>query len=286
MSDLPQEYKTFAPTEREFYEELVDTNTAETLEGLDAIRSSLRMYPQAYHLVRDAFYEMPYVGEGGTASKPNEKLDAFYARRIADIMYSFAQRIHTVGFEDDSPEAVRFQNVDLSAAEDVSPEDPPKPDDAGIRESFMGNTGITDRDIAARGDRGDQNAIDAQHAQSRDADREIATQEAQEVAAIVMELGGKMRMGDLSGDDDVEVEGGDGGSNSVQLGMLYSGGSSLGGETCARNCARLLCNAVLNGSTTRPGIARRLQVLTEYGVITSAEIDSLVGQIQEQVDEI
>ncbi|PIQ76664.1 hypothetical protein COU78_05215 [Candidatus Peregrinibacteria bacterium CG10_big_fil_rev_8_21_14_0_10_49_24] len=282
MSDKEPAYKTFAPTEKELYEEFVDKNTAETLENLDAMRPALKMYPQGYHLVRDALYEMPYVGEGGTAPKSNEKFDAFYARRIADILYSFALRIRAVGFEDDSPEILSMQNVDLSAAHDVSPEAPPEPDNEAIRESFMDNSGITDTDIAAHGDRADQRAIDEQHAQSRHTDREIASQEAEEVAAIVKELGGKIRIGNIFGDDDVEVEG-TGGSGSVQLGMLYSSGSSLGGDMCARNCVRLFFNAVLHGSKKRFGLAKHLQILTQYGEITQAEIDLLVEKIQEQV---
>lgn len=242
------------------------------------------MYPRAYEYTRDAYREMPYTGEGVTETKPNPKLDAFCARRIADIMYSFALRINAVKFEDDSPEAIRMENVDLSAANEVSPEDPPPADDAAIRESFMGNTGISDRDIARIGDQGDQNAIDAAHAQSRETDRAIQNEAAEQVAAIVAELGGKARIANISDDDDQQVEGG-GGDGGVQLGMLYESGSSLGGNMCGANCARLLFKAVLNGTPARPSLSDRLQILTEYGVMTAAEIQMLVEKIQEQVDE-
>ena len=280
----PAALKQFAPTEREFYDEYVDQNTANTLDDLEAIRPSLTMYPQAYSVTRDAWYGLPYVGEGGTAQKPNEKFDALYARRIADIMFSFARRINAVGFKDDSPEAIRFENVDLSAAQDVSPEAPPPPDDAAIRESFMGGSNVTDRDIAAHGDLGNQRAIDAQHERSQEADSGIAAGVLEEVNAIIEELGGTMRVRAFS-DDDATDAGGEGGSGRVQTGTLYSSGSDLGGEICARNCARLLFHAVLNGTPSRPALSRRLHILTEYGVMTQAEIDLLVQTIQEQVDE-
>ncbi|HLD32113.1 MAG TPA: hypothetical protein VJB10_00835 [Candidatus Peribacteraceae bacterium] len=276
--------KQFAPTEREFYDEYVGKNTANALDDLEALRPSLTMYPQAYHLTRDAYYELPYAGEGVTEKKPNPKLDALCARRIADIMFSFARRINAVGFKDDSLEAIRFEHVDLSAAHDVSPEAPPPPDDAAIRESFMGGSNVTDRDIAAHGDLGDQRAIDAQLERSQEADSGIAAEVLEEVNAIIEELGGTMRVRAFS-DDDATDAGGEGGSGRVQTGTLYSSGSDLGGEICARNCARLLFHAVLNGTPNRPGLSRRLQILTEYGVMAPAEIDLLVQTIQEQVDE-
>jgi len=138
MSDAPPTIKEFATGEVGFYGEFVDDHTANTLANLDAVRPTLTMYPEAYGLTRGAFYELPFTGEGGIAKTPNAKLDAFCARRIADIMFSFARRINEVGFKDDSPEVLRFENVDLSAAMDISPEAPPEADDAAIRESFMG----------------------------------------------------------------------------------------------------------------------------------------------------
>ena len=92
-----------------------------------------------------------------------------------------------------------------------------------------------------------------------------------------------MRVAARTDDGASQVEG-EGGGNRVQTGMLYSSGSDLGGGICACNCARLLFKAVLDGTPTRPGLAQRLQVLTEYGVMTQPEIDLLVQKIQDEVD--
>ena len=283
MPDEEPKIKEFLQMERESYDEQVGLNTANTLQGLDEIRPTLTMYPRAYEYTRDAYREMPYVRDGGEATKPNPKFDAFYARRLADIMYSFALRINAVKFSDETEDTIRLQNVDLSHANDV-PDTPERATDEAIRQSFMDDSGTTDRDVARHGDRADQSAIDAAHAESRATDRAIRSEAAQQVAEIVAELGGKARIADISDDDAQQVEG-DGGAGDVQLGTLYESGSSLGGEQCGVNCARLLFKAVLEGTPARLGLSDRLQILTEYGVMTKAEIQMLVEKIQDQVDE-
>jgi len=214
MSDATQEVKQFAPGEKEAYDEVIASRTRELIFDLDDVRPSFTRFPQGYEVVHKAVNEMPYYGAGtDQVPNPNPKLDAFCARVISTIVYSFALRINEVGFRDEVPGDIDLHSVDLSAANDAPVEGAPvAPDDEGIRRSYMDNAPeldevddegnsedenadrprenpprrprVTDRDVARHGDHADQRAIDEQHAQSREADREIAEHDLEQVLKI------------------------------------------------------------------------------------------------------
>jgi len=276
MSSEQESPLAFQSTEKEFYLEQVDTNTADILSELEHLRPSLTTYPQSFRMVADAVKSFPFVDN-------NNKFDAFYAKRLAMIIYTFAKTINDIGFSDETDPHLELQEVDLSAAKKSSPDVPAEIDDTAVRESFM-DSGVSDEEVAGSANVADDAAIRSSDGGVNDVEDAIGDLDAQFVREVLEELGVGLYVENSS--DDAEDVSETGGSHSVQTGLLDPAGSSASPDVCGINCARLLLRAVLEGTRDRPGLAQRLHILTQYGEMTKAEIDLLIDEIYIQRQEM